>query len=89
MVIHGEPPPWRKKVKFVGPRLDFEGSLYDDYGLTEPPVNFNLDDDIARRTEELLRDMYGRTITLLRRHHAALLKTVKVFFSWRVNLVAV
>lgn len=81
MVIHGEPPPWRKKVKFVGPRLDFEGSLYDDYGLTEPPVNFNLDDDIARRTEVLLRDMYGRTVTLLRRHHAALLKTVKVLLN--------
>ena len=47
MVIHGEPPPWRKKVKFVGPRLDFEGSLYDDYNLIEPPVNFNLDDEIA------------------------------------------
>ncbi|XP_034710030.1 probable inactive ATP-dependent zinc metalloprotease FTSHI 1, chloroplastic isoform X2 [Vitis riparia] len=78
MVIHGEPPPWRKKVKFVGPRLDFEGSLYDDYGLIEPPVNFNLDDQVAQRTEELISDMYGKTLTLLRRHHAALLKTVKV-----------
>uniref|UniRef100_A0A5B7A7Y5 AAA+ ATPase domain-containing protein n=2 Tax=Davidia involucrata TaxID=16924 RepID=A0A5B7A7Y5_DAVIN len=81
MVIHGEPPPWRKKVKFVGPRLDFEGSLYDDYGLIEHPINFNLDDDVARRTEELMRDMYGRTVALLRRHHAALLKTVKVLLN--------
>ncbi|KAK3228122.1 hypothetical protein Dsin_007984 [Dipteronia sinensis] len=81
MVLHGEPPPWRKKVKFVGPRLDFEGSLYDDYGLIEPPVNFNLDDDVAQRTEDLLRDMYGRTVSLLRRHHAALLKTVKVLLN--------
>ncbi|KAL5750131.1 hypothetical protein ACOSP7_024734 [Xanthoceras sorbifolium] len=81
MVIHGEPPPWRKKVKFVGPRLDFEGSLYDDYGLIEPPVNFNLDDDVARRTEDLLCDMYGRTVALLRRHHAALLKAVKVLLN--------
>lgn len=78
MRIHGEPPPWRKKVKFVGPRLDFEGSLYDDYGLIEPPLNFNLDDEIAQRTEELIRDMYERTLSLLQRHHAALLKTIKV-----------
>lgn len=78
MVIHGEPPPWRKKAKFVGPRLDFEGSLYDDYDLVEPPVNFDLDDDVARRSEELLRSMYQKTVSLLRRHHAALLKAVKV-----------
>ncbi|GMI95524.1 FTSH inactive protease 1, ACCUMULATION AND REPLICATION OF CHLOROPLASTS 1 [Hibiscus trionum] len=81
MVIHGEPPPWRKKVKFVGPRLDFEGSLYDDYDLIEPPVNFNMDDEIAKRSEELLRDMYGRTVSLLRSHHAALLKAVKVLLN--------
>ncbi|KAI6702025.1 hypothetical protein NL676_011161 [Syzygium grande] len=81
MVIHGEPPPWRKKVKFVGPRLDFEGSLYDDYGLIEPPINFNLDDQVAQRTEELIRNMYGRTVSLLRRHHAALLKAVKVLLN--------
>ena len=78
MVIHGEPPPWRKKVKFVGPRLDFEGSLYDDYDLIEPLINFNLDDQVAQRTEELICNMYGKTLTLLRMHHTALLKTVKV-----------
>lgn len=78
MVIHGEPPPWRKKVRFEGPRLDFEGSLYDDYGLIEPPVNFDLDDQVAQRTEELIREMYGRTVSLLKRNHAALLKAVKV-----------
>ncbi|PON69000.1 AAA-type ATPase [Trema orientale] len=81
MRIHGEPPPWRKKIKFVGPRLDFEGSLYDDYGLIEPPLNFNLDDEIAQRTEELIRDMYERTQSLLEKHHAALLKTVKVLLD--------
>lgn len=81
MVIHGEPPPWRKQVKFVGPRLDFEGSLYDDYGLIEPPINFNLDDDVASRTEQLIRFMYERTVSLLRRHDAALLKAVKVSLS--------
>lgn len=81
MVIHGEPAPWRKKSKFVGPRLDFEGSLYDDYGLIEPPVNFNLDDDIARKTEELMRDMYAKTLAMLRAHRAALVKTVKVLLN--------
>ena len=78
MVIHGEPPAWRKKPRFVGPKLDFEGSLYDSHGMTERPINFDLDDEVAKRTEQLLRDMYGRTISLLRRHHAALLKTIKV-----------
>ncbi|KAL3844464.1 hypothetical protein ACJIZ3_001867 [Penstemon smallii] len=81
MVVHGEPSPWRKKSKFVGPRLDFEGSLYDDYDLIEPPVNFKMDDEIARRTEELMCDMYGKTVALLRQHNAALLKTVKVLLN--------
>ncbi|RDX92039.1 putative inactive ATP-dependent zinc metalloprotease FTSHI 1, chloroplastic, partial [Mucuna pruriens] len=81
MVIHGEPPPWRKSVKFVGPRLDFEGSLYDDYNLIEPPLNFKMDDEVSQRTEELIRDMYGKTVSLLRRHHAALLKTIKVLLN--------
>ncbi|KAG8375122.1 hypothetical protein BUALT_Bualt10G0067500 [Buddleja alternifolia] len=81
MVVHGEPPPWRKRVKFVGPRIDFEGSLYDDYDLIEPPVNFNMDDDIAKRTEELMHEMYGKTVALLRQHNAALLKTVKVLLN--------
>lgn len=70
MAIHGEPPPWRKKVRFVGPRLDFEGSLYDDYDLIEPPTNFDLDDDVAKKTEELIRDMYGKIVALLRQHDA-------------------
>ncbi|XP_076951086.1 putative inactive ATP-dependent zinc metalloprotease FTSHI 1, chloroplastic [Bidens hawaiensis] len=78
MVIHGEPPPWRRQPKFVGPRIDFEGSLYNVYGLVEPPVNFNMDDEIAKRTEDLMSKMYGKTVSLLRRHHTALLKTVKV-----------
>ncbi|KAL4565415.1 hypothetical protein LXL04_029509 [Taraxacum kok-saghyz] len=78
MVIHGEPPPWRRRPKFVGPRLDFEESLYEDYELYEPPINFKMDDEIAKRTEHLMSDMYGKTVNLLRRHHTALLKTVKV-----------
>ncbi|XAR55148.1 hypothetical protein NMG60_11030559 [Bertholletia excelsa] len=81
MVIHGEPPPWRKRVKFVGPRLDFEESLYKHYGLIEPPINFNLDDEVARRTEELMHDMYEQMVALLKQHHAALLKTVKVLLN--------
>ncbi|KAL8063962.1 hypothetical protein ABFX02_01G060400 [Erythranthe guttata] len=81
MVVHGEPPPWRKRPKFVGPKIDFEGSLYDDYDLIEPPVNFKLDDDIAKRTEKLMHEMYGKTVSLLRQHNAALLKTVKVLID--------
>lgn len=81
ITIHGEPFPWRKKVSFVGPRLDFEGSLYDDYGLIEPPINFELDDRVARKTEQLLHDMYEKTRTLLSNHFAALLKTVKVLLD--------
>ncbi|XP_057802494.1 probable inactive ATP-dependent zinc metalloprotease FTSHI 1, chloroplastic [Salvia miltiorrhiza] len=83
MTVHGEPPPWRKRSRFVGPRIDFEGSLYDDYDLIEPPVNFKMDDDIARRTEELMQNMYGKTVSLLKQHNAALLKTVKVLLDQR------
>lgn len=81
MTIHGEPFPWRKKVSFVGPRLDFEGSLYDDYGLIEPPINFELDDRVAQRAEELMHDMYEKTVSLLRGHFSALVKTVKVLLD--------
>lgn len=81
MVIHGEPPPWRKGVDFVGPRRDFEGSLYAHHGYIEPPLNFNLDDEVVKRSEDLLRDMYEKTVSLLRQHHAALLKTVKVLLK--------
>lgn len=81
MVIHGEPPPWRKRVQFVGPRLDFEGSLYDDYDLVEPPVNFNMDDEVAQRSEELISQMYNKTVALLTQNQTALLKTVKVNFQ--------
>lgn len=78
MTIHGESPPWRKRISFIGPPLDFEGSLYDDYGLTEPPLNLDLDDKVAERTEELINDMYKKTLSLLKRHQAALVKTVRV-----------
>ncbi|PSR91429.1 Inactive ATP-dependent zinc metalloprotease FTSHI 1 like [Actinidia chinensis var. chinensis] len=81
MVIQAEPPPWRNKVRFVGPRRDFEGKLYNVNGLIQRPINLNLNDDVSRRTEELMRDMYGKTVALLRRHHAALLKTVKVLVN--------
>ncbi|XP_020581886.1 probable inactive ATP-dependent zinc metalloprotease FTSHI 1, chloroplastic [Phalaenopsis equestris] len=81
MTIHGEPFPWKRKAQFVGPRLDFEGSLYVDYDFIEPPINFDLDDQVARRTEELIHDMYGKTLTYLRHHFTALLKTVKVLLD--------
>ncbi|GER41528.1 ATP-dependent zinc metalloprotease FtsH [Striga asiatica] len=81
MVVHGERPPWRKRISFLGPKVDFEGSLYASHGLCEPPINFKLDDDIARRTEELMHDMYSKTLNLLRQHNAALLKSVKVLLD--------
>ncbi|KAL8138811.1 hypothetical protein V2J09_004812 [Rumex salicifolius] len=81
MVIHGEPPPWRKRTNFVGPKLDFEGSLYNHHSLIERPINFDLDDDVARRSEKLLKDMYQKTRELLGKHHSALLKAVKVLLE--------
>ncbi|XP_075505947.1 putative inactive ATP-dependent zinc metalloprotease FTSHI 1, chloroplastic isoform X2 [Primulina tabacum] len=78
-VVHGEPSPWRKKVKFVGPLLDFEGSLYDDYDLIEPPFNFKLDNNVAKRMEELMRNMHGNTVALLKRHNVALLRLSRFF----------
>ncbi|XP_073303105.1 probable inactive ATP-dependent zinc metalloprotease FTSHI 1, chloroplastic isoform X4 [Primulina huaijiensis] len=78
-VVHGEPSPWRKKVKFVGPRLDFEGSLYDDYDLIEPPFNFKLDDDVAKRMEGLMHNMYGNTVALLKGYNVALLRLSRFF----------
>lgn len=81
MAIHGESPPWVEISEFVGPRLDFEGSLYKLDGLYAQPLNFYMDDEIARRTEELMHNMYEKTVTLLKQHNAALLKTVKVLLN--------
>ncbi|XP_010439111.1 PREDICTED: probable inactive ATP-dependent zinc metalloprotease FTSHI 1, chloroplastic [Camelina sativa] len=81
MVIHGEPPPWRKRAQFVGPRLDFEGSLYEDDDLVEPPINFNMDDEVAQRSEELICQMYDKTVALLTQNQTALLKTIKVLLN--------
>lgn len=81
MAVHGEPSPWRKKPKFVGPRLDFEGSLYKHYGFIEFPVNLDLEDDVAKRSDKLILEMYSKTLTLLKQHDAALLKTIKVLLD--------
>ncbi|KAL6549842.1 putative inactive ATP-dependent zinc metalloprotease FTSHI 1, chloroplastic [Orobanche minor] len=81
MVVHGEPSPWRKRVGFVGPRIDFEGSLYHVYNLKEPPINLKLDDEVAKRTEELMHNMYVKTVAMLRKHNAAFIKTVKVLLD--------
>ncbi|KAI0516063.1 hypothetical protein KFK09_008735 [Dendrobium nobile] len=81
MTIHGEPFPWKRKLLFIGPCLDFEGSLYEDYNFIEPPINFDLDDQVSRRTEELIHEMYGKTLSLLRQHLTALLKAVKVLLD--------
>ncbi|XP_028549310.1 probable inactive ATP-dependent zinc metalloprotease FTSHI 1, chloroplastic [Dendrobium catenatum] len=81
MTIHGEPFPWKRKLLFIGPCLDFEGSLYEDYNFIEPPINFDLDDRVSRRTEELIHETYGKTLSLLRQHLTALLKAVKVLLD--------
>ncbi|KAJ3701842.1 hypothetical protein LUZ61_005547 [Rhynchospora tenuis] len=81
MTIRGEPFPWKKKPRFVGPPLDFEVSLYNTYGFHDFPLNFKLDDTVARRTEGLLEDMYDKTYNLLKQHAAALTKTVKVLLD--------
>lgn len=78
IAIHGESPCWSRRAEFVGPRLDFEESLYRDYGFTESTLNFDLDDQIAQKTDKLINDMYIKILSMLRRHHAALIKTVKV-----------
>ncbi|PIN05433.1 hypothetical protein CDL12_22027 [Handroanthus impetiginosus] len=78
MALRGERPPWRRVPKFEGPRIDFEASLYHHYGFVEGQLNLKLDDDITKRTEQLIQDMYRKTVALLRQHNAALLKTVKV-----------
>ncbi|KAK1302473.1 ATP-dependent zinc metalloprotease FtsH [Acorus calamus] len=83
MTIHGERPPWKKKASFVGPRLDFEGSLYDDYELTERPFNLDLDNQVAQRSDKMIQEMYGKTLSLLKSHQAALVKSVKVLLEKR------
>ena len=35
---------------------------------------------LLRGARNLLQDMYEKTVSLLRQHHAALLKTMKVFY---------
>ncbi|RVX00840.1 putative ribonuclease H protein [Vitis vinifera] len=65
------------------PKRSFMGVILRGHQLTTCRCllacsQLQLDDQVAQRTEELISDMYGKTLTLLRRHHAALLKTVKV-----------
>lgn len=81
MVIHGEAAPWKRDPSFTGPPLNFEGSLYDDYGLYEKSVNYNLDNDIVLRTEKLLNDMYQQIFKLVQHYHAALAKAVYVIME--------
>ncbi|KAL2547610.1 FtsH extracellular protease family [Forsythia ovata] len=48
---------------------------------SEPPLNFDLDNEIQWRTEELIRNNYGKTISMLRMHSAALRKTIQVLLN--------
>ncbi|GAB2230336.1 hypothetical protein Drorol1_Dr00014598 [Drosera rotundifolia] len=81
MALHGKPQKWRRKFRFVGPRHDFEGSLYNHYNYIQPPISPNMEGLVEVRIEELLLDSYQKTVALLRRHHAALLKTIKVLLN--------
>lgn len=81
MVIHGEAAPWKRTPGFTGPPLKFEGSLYDDYGFYESPLNYNLENDIVLRTDKLLNDMYQNIFTLIQHYHAALAKAVYVLIE--------
>lgn len=81
MVIHGEAAPWKRVPGFIGPPLNFEGSLYDDYGFYEGPLNYNLENDIVLRTGKLVNDMYQNIFTLIHHYHAALAKAVYVLME--------
>ncbi|KAH9304112.1 hypothetical protein KI387_008516, partial [Taxus chinensis] len=76
MTIHAEQAPWARAPGISGPKVDFESSLYTDYNFYEESLNFKMDDDINYRAIKLLNDMYRRTVTLIRHHHAALAKAI-------------
>ncbi|KAH7435116.1 hypothetical protein KP509_06G050800 [Ceratopteris richardii] len=78
MTVRGESSPWKHDIMFTGPPLNFEGSLYDDYGFTECSLNLELDDQVAKFSEALLDKMYAKTLTMLQRHQAALTKAIYV-----------
>ena len=40
--------------------------IYDEYDVIEPLRNCNMGDEVAKSTEELLHDMYQRTVSLHR-----------------------
>lgn len=63
---------------FVENKIIGQGSLYNDYNLTEPPLNLDVNDMVAQRTEKLINHMYQKIHTLLKRHEATLIKTVRV-----------
>jgi ATP-dependent Zn protease len=78
ITITGDPNPWSREAVFTGPSLGFEGGLYDNYGFVERPLNYDLVQETTLRTKALLDNMYMKTLTLLKQHHAALTKAVYV-----------
>ncbi|XP_057854077.2 probable inactive ATP-dependent zinc metalloprotease FTSHI 1, chloroplastic isoform X1 [Cryptomeria japonica] len=83
MTVHAEGTPWARASDITGPQIEFEGSLYSDYYFHEESLNHNLDDDINYRAVKLLNDMYKRTVTLIKHHHAALAKAIYVLVEKR------
>eukprot|EP00249_Psilotum_nudum_P022923 c28693_g1_i1 orf=891-4328(-) len=81
LTVHGERPAWSLEPHFVGPPLDFEGWLYDDYGLVDPALNRHIDNEVAECSEALLNKIYMRTLKMLQQHHAALAKTIYVILD--------
>lgn len=81
MTVRGEHPAWMQEPQFYGPPLTFEGWLYDDYEFTEPPLNPNVDSDVAKRSEILVNKMYLKTLRMLQQHHAALTKAIHVLLE--------
>ncbi|KAL3680757.1 hypothetical protein R1sor_023713 [Riccia sorocarpa] len=78
IAITGDVNPWEREPSFTGPLLGFEGDLYDNYEFHEKILNYDLVDDVANRTKNLLDKTYSRTLELLKQHQAALTKAVYV-----------
>eukprot|EP00250_Pteridium_aquilinum_P014200 c21840_g1_i1 orf=142-3063(+) len=80
MTVRGEQPPW-KHSSLTGPPLNFEGWLYEDYGFTERTLNLEMDDEVAKYSEALIKRMYVKTMSTLKQHRAALKKAIYVILD--------
>lgn len=81
MTVRGEQPPWHHPSLFTGPPVNFEGWLYEDYGFTERSLNLEMDNDVAKYCEDLINRMYTKTLSMLQKHQAALMKAIYVILE--------